>query len=182
LRELLETLRQSPEYSFEKMFRQAVLALGHRVEEADRDQRPFAVVIDEADHISRSERLLETFRDLSDILETPFILVGMGRIRANLTRFRQISSRVGQHVEFKAAPLEDTRTLVSTLCEVPVADDLVGFLHKVAAGKFREVKEGIAAIERFGRRQGGKEITLADMNGLPLFSDRATGKPIVVRA
>lgn len=182
LRELLGTLRKIPEYSFERMYRQALQALGERAETAEREGVPFALVIDEVDHISRNGRLLETIRDLSDMLEIPVILVGMGRVRHNLTRFPQIASRVGQAVEFAPAPLEDTRNLVDRLCEVTVKDDLVEFLHTVAAGKFREIKEGIAAIERFGKRQGGKEIGRVEMDGQVLLIDRKTGKPIVVRA
>jgi len=182
LRELLASLSRPPEFSFERMYRQALRALGDRAEAADRDQVPFAVVIDEVDHISRNGRLLETIRDLSDMVEIPFILVGMGRVRHNLTRFPQIASRIGQAVEFSPAPLEDAKALVEGLCEVPVKADLVGFLHTVSAGKFREIKEGIAAIERFGKRQSGKEIGLAEMDGHALLIDRRTGKPILVRA
>lgn len=182
LRELLASLRKTPEYSFEKMYRQALLALGERASAAERDRVPFAVVIDEVDHISRNSRLLETIRDLSDMLEIPFILVGMGRIRHNLTRFPQIASRIGQTVEFFPAPIDDTQALVERLCEVGVKADLVDFLHTVSEGKFREIKEGIAAIERFGKRQGGKEIGIAEMAGQPLLNDRSTGKAIMVRA
>ena len=181
LRELLETLRKQPEFSFERMFRQAVQALGARAMAADRDGLPFAVVIDEVDHISRNARLLETIRDLSDMLEIPFILVGMGRVRHNLTRFPQIASRVGQHVQFAEAPLQDAQALVTQLSEVPVKPDLVEYLHRVSKGRSREIKEGIASIERFGKRQAGTEIGLAEMSGQPLFNDRSTGAAILVR-
>ncbi len=182
LRELLGLLKVSPEYSFERMFRQALAALAEHARIAARDGTTFAVVVDEADHISRKESMLETLRDLSDMLEIPFILVGMGRIRDNLTRFRQISSRVGQPVEFKPCSLADVQALVKGLCEVPVADDLVATLHQVSAGYTREIKEGIAAIERFGKRSPGKTIDCALMDGQPLLIDRRTGKPICVRA
>jgi len=182
LREMLGELRKTPEHSFERMFRQTVQALGERAAAADRDDVPFGVVIDEVDYISRSSRLLETVRDLSDMLEIPFILVGMGRVRHNLTRFPQVASRVGQYVEFKPAPLEDTRAMVEGLCEVPVRDDLVEFLHKVSGGRFRETKEGIAAIERFGRRNADPEgVGVLAMAGQVLLNDRGTGKPILVR-
>jgi DNA transposition AAA+ family ATPase len=183
LRELLGELRKIPEHSFERMFRQTVQALGERAAGAERDGQPFGVVIDEVDYISRSSRLLETVRDLSDMLEIPIILVGMGRVRHNLTRFPQVASRVGQYIEFKPAPLEDTRAMVAGLCEVPVQDDLVAFLHKVSGGRSRETKEGIAAIERFGRRNPDPNgVGLVAMSGQVLLNDRASGKPILVRA
>lgn len=184
MRELLQALRETPEHSFEKMFRQAMQALSKAAVAAQRDGKPFGVVVDEVDHISRNKRMMETIRDLSDMLEIPFILVGMGRVRANLTRFPQIASRIGQYVEFSVAPLDDAHALVANLCEVPVAPCLVEYLHKVSGGKFREIKEGIAAIERVGKRNppGDGGMTVAKMAGQVLLNDRATGKPITVRA
>jgi DNA transposition AAA+ family ATPase len=182
LRELLTSLRKTPEHSFERMYRQALQALTDRATAAERDGQPFAVVIDEVDHISRDSKLLETIRDLSDMLEIPFILVGMGRVRQNLVRFPQIASRVGQAIEFAPAPIEDAQALITQICEVPVRPDLVEFLHRVSGGKFREIKEGIASIERFGKRQDGAEIGMAEMDGQVLLIDRKTGKPITVRA
>jgi len=181
LRELLETLKITPEYSFERMYKQALAALSGQARAAERDGTTFAVVVDEADHISRRGEILETLRDLSDMLEIPFVLVGMGRIRNNLSRFPQILSRVAQPVEFKPCPLTDVTNLVKGLCEVPVATDLTAFLHKEAKGFTREVKEGIASIERFGKRNPGKTIDCALMEGQALLTDRATGKPILVR-
>lgn len=180
LRELLEQLKKAPSYSFEKMFRQAIQALTERAAAAERDEAPFALVIDEVDYISRNGRLLETIRDLSDLLEIPVILVGMGRVRHNITRFPQVASRVGQYVEFKPAALADVELMVKSMCEVEVKPDLVGFLHKASGGKTREIKEGIAAIERIAHLHSGG-IGIHEMAGQVLMNDRATGKPIVVR-
>ncbi|MBI3445597.1 MAG: ATP-binding protein [Magnetospirillum sp.] len=182
LRELLGELKTSPEYSFEKMYRQAVRELSRRSAEAERDGSTFALVVDEADHICRRESMLETLRDLSDHLEIPVILVGMGRIRDSLTRYRQISSRVAQPVEFKPCSLADVQALVKGLCEVEVAEDLVEQLLHLSKGYTREIKEGIAAIERLGRRSPGHVIDCAAMDGVQLLIDRRTGNPIKVRA
>lgn len=182
LRELLQNLKQEPEYSFERMFRQAVKTLSHRTSEAARNGKPFAVIIDEADHICRVKRIVETIRDLSDMLEIPFILVGMGRLRGALTRFPQVASRVSQTIEFAPLSIDDAAKMIAALCDVPVKPDLSAFLHKAAAGKTREIKEGIAAIERFGKRHAGQEIGLAEMAGIELLRDRATGRPVTVRA
>ncbi|MBF0372361.1 MAG: ATP-binding protein [Alphaproteobacteria bacterium] len=180
MRELLAELRVQPQYSFERMYRQSLEALGARARQASRDGEAFGLVVDEVDHISRKGELLETLRDLSDMLEIPVVLVGMGRVRHHLARYPQIASRVGQYVEFAPATLDDTRALVKGLCEVPVANDLVEYLHRVSDGLVREVKEGIAVIERHGRRNPG-EVTLAALSGQTLLNDRRTGQPIVVR-
>jgi DNA transposition AAA+ family ATPase len=181
LRELLETVGITPEYSFEKMFRQAVAALSDRAVQAERDGGTFCLVVDEVDHIARSSRQLETIRDLSDLLELPTILVGMGQVRSALGRFRQIGSRVAKHVQYRPATLDDVRALAQAQCEVEVADDLCAFLHEQSLGYLREAKEGLAHIERFGKRNGGP-VTRDSMDGEVLMNDRKTGKPIKVRA
>lgn len=182
LRELLAELGVQPEHSFERMFRQAIEALSARAEAAARDGTDFALVLDEVDHVIRQRQVLETLRDLSDMLEVPIVLVGMGRVRHGLTRYPQIASRVAQYVAFEPAPEEDVAALVAGLCEVPVSADLVGLVGQLAKGRMREVLEAIAAIERFGRRNRGAEVTRQAMAGETIMNDRATGRPITVRA
>lgn len=182
MQDLLKVLGATPAYRFQAMFQQAIEALAMKMQQANAAGEEVAIIIDEADHICARKEVLETMRDISDNLEIPIILVGMGRIRSAITsRFPQIASRVGQYVEFKPATIDDTTALIKGLCEVEVADDLIAYLHKTSLGKFREIKEGIAAIERFGSKQGGQTITLEMMRGLPLLNDRKTGQPILVR-
>jgi len=180
LRELLQSLNVSPAHSFEKMYRQALEKLGTEAQMAEHNDEVYAVVIDEVDHICRSSRLLETIRDLSDMLEIPFIMVGMGRVRDNLSRFPQIASRVGQYVAFNPATLEDVTRMVNELCEVEVKDDLIAQLHKASNGLVREIKEGINAIERFGKVNDGP-IGVKEMVGEVLLNDRRTGRQITVK-
>ncbi len=182
MQDLLKVIGVQPAYRFQAMFQQAIESLATRMAQASAAGEEIAIIIDEADHICMKKEVLETIRDISDNLEIPVILVGMGRIRGAITsRFPQIASRISQYVEFKPACIKDTTDLVSGLCEVEVADDLIGFLHKASMGKFREIKEGIAAIERFGAKQGGQKIDLAMMNGQPLLNNRKTGQPILVK-
>ena len=152
-----------------------------RAQSAEQDDGTFGVVIDEIDHISRSARLLETLRDLSDMLEIPFVLVGMGKVKRHLTRFPQVASRIGQYIEFQAGSLSDVKAMVTALCEVEVKEDLVGLIHTASKGKYREVKEAIAAVERFGKRNAGKPVGCAEMAGEVLLNDRRDGEPIKVK-
>lgn len=183
LQELLAAFRIPAPSSFKKGFAEAITALNQRRTACALAKRPFAVVIDEADHISRSTEIVETIRDFADIAEVPFVLVGMGKIRANLTRFQQVSSRISKPVRFERASLADVRALIDGLCEVPVADDLVAFTWSAADGFNREVKEAIANIERFGKRNGNgasNPVTLAQMAGQVLLNDRKSGQEILV--
>lgn len=182
LRELLGELRVTPEYSFEKMFGQAVKAIGLRMAEARATQSSWGIVIDEIDHVSKNGQILETLRDLTDLTEVPLIMVGMGYVKKALTRFPQVASRIAKYCEFEGLPLDDTRALVAGRCDCPVADDLVQMLHKVSHGMSREILEGISTIERTGRRLAGRPVQVADLDGQAIINDRATGRPIIVRA
>lgn len=185
LADLLNAMKKTPERSFQGRFRQIVAELSNRQARAMTTGDTFTVVIDEADHISRKRSIMETVRDFSDGTGVPFILVGMGTIRANLSRYGQISSRVSRFVEFGEASLEDVRLFVRELCDVPVADDLVRLLHQASTGYNREIKEGLATIERFARRQSGRDwnaepVTCADLSGEALFNNRGDGKAVFV--
>ena len=184
LAELLSALNIRPEHGFEKRFRRGLEALLMRQQSHVIAKRPFAVVIDEADHISRKRQIMETIRDFSDNGRIPFVLVGMGTIRDNLARYPQISSRIAQYVRFEPASFDDVQTFIGQLADVAVAEDLAQFIHQVTGGFNREIKEAIATVERFAKRNGlGTEaapVTLSDMSGEKLANNRKSGVPIVV--
>ncbi len=123
---------------------------------------------------------METLRDLSDDLEVPFILIGMGKVRHNLTRFPQVASRVGQYVSFKPIDLKETIKLTEKSQGIIIEEALIAFLHQTTKGRLREIKEGLKALERFALRNKRTELTLKDMIGQTLFMCRKTGRPIKV--
>ena len=175
-------MRIEPPHGYEKRFGAALQALGERAHSAELANREFAVVIDEADHISSRGKLVDTVRDLSDVCEIPFILVGMGRIRDNLKRFPQTMSRISRYVRFEPSDQADVQRFLNEQCEVKVAADLTDFVTRVTGGFNREIREAIVAIERFGFRSSPGEdgLTMADMSGELLVNDRRTGQPVHV--
>lgn len=183
LNDLLGQFRIAPASSYQKRYAQALEAMLQAQTRLTLQKRTFAVVIDEADHISRSGRIMESIRDFSDMGDIVFVLVGMGKIRDNLTAFPQVASRVAQYVRFEHASREDVAAFYAARCEVPVADDVVGFTHQVTQGFNREILEALATVERVGRRNNAgpdAPIGLAQLAGQPLVNDRRTGAPIVV--
>ena len=183
LNELLGRLNVQPPHAFQQKYAVALKELGARQASAAIAKKPYGLVIDEADHISRQSRIMETIRDLSDVIELPTILVGMGKIRDNLGLYPQIASRISKYVRFETASRDDVARMIAELCEVPVASDLAGFVHQVTGGFNRETKEAIAQIERFGLRNPPKDaagLTLADMAGEAIVNGRRTTQPIYV--
>ena len=180
LSELLDALHIDPNHMFKKMFTQAIKALDSRYVQAQRDGGNLAIIVDEADHISRKLDLLETLRDLTDHLEIPVILVGMGKVRDNLTKAPQIASRVGQYVQFTPLDFDDCKLFINGISEIPADDSLIGFTERHSLGFSREMKEAVVNIEKFGKRNGLELVSLKDMRGELLMNDRATDKPIFI--
>ena len=181
LEELLKFLNIAPAHRYTERYNQAIEALASRSGNAILNNTTFGIVIDEADHIVRKREILETVRDLSDALEIPFILVGMGRIRTSLVRFPQVASRVGQYVDFKDNDEKDTANIAKALIDVDIAPNLLAFLHQVSRGRIREVLEGLKSIESFATRNKLVTVDLNAMAGQTLLNDRATGQPIKVK-
>ena len=186
LRELLSELGEAAPHGRQKRFEAALAALGARAQAADMAEREFAVVIDEADHIAKVAKLVETIRDLADISCVPFVLVGMGSIRDSLKRFPQTMSRVSRYVRFETADLDDVRAFFRGKSEVPIADDLAAFVLRATGGYNREILEAIKSIENQAARidiaDEAVGLTLAEMSGRQLINDRKTGQAIQVRA
>lgn len=163
-------------------FARVLAELQERAERALFADQLFGVVIDECDLVSSRKEIMEGIRGISDLRHMPTILVGMGKLRDNLRRFPQIESRGPNKVAFKPATLQDTRALIDGRCEVPVADDMVQFVWQRSRGFNREILDAIAHIERFGLRadidQGG--VSIADMAGQAIMTDRTTGRDIIV--
>jgi DNA transposition AAA+ family ATPase len=183
LNDLLGEFRVAPHHSVQKRFGQALELMLLRQSALMLQRRTFAVVIDEADHISRKADLIETIRDFSDLGDIVFVLVGMGKIRDNLTAFPQVASRIAQYVRFEHASRDDVAGFFASLCEVPVADDVITFTHRVTSGFNREVMEALASVERVGRRNGAsaeQPVTLGHLAGQTLVNDRRTGAPVIV--
>ena len=135
---------QAPARTNEKLFEQAVSALG---------QLQCPIVLDEVEHaIKRDITVLDTVRDLTDFCEVPLVLMGREFTIGNLRKHRQIFTRVSAIAEFQPATLEDVRLLASEKCEVAVSEDLLAHLHERSEGHVRQIVKGLANIERIGLR------------------------------
>lgn len=168
---------------YERRFRACVEALGDRRLAAATARQQFAIIIDEADHVSAKGALVENLRDLTDLTHVPVVLVGMGRIRDNLTKHPATASRVNRYVPFQPADLNGVSQFLAAKCEIPVAPDLAGFVAQATRGFNREILEAIKSIERFGLRNAPKSsdgLTLAEMAGQLLANDRKSGREIFV--
>mgnify|MGYP003630205585 CR=1 FL=1 len=163
-------------------FERVLQELQDRSERAALEDKVFGIVIDECDMISRRPEIMEAIRGISDLKFLPTVLVGMGKLRDDLRRYPQIESRAPNKIDFRPLSVEDTKILIEGRCEVPVANDLIAFVCRASKGFSREILDAIKSIERFGRRFdiGSDGVTLADMAGQVIMTDRNSGKDIFV--
>lgn len=164
VRELGEIPDRRREYCFGQALRQVALA-----------RRP--IVIDEAEFCLNDPEVLESVRGISDLTEVPIVLVGYDKIKAKLTPYEQLSSRISAVVDFKPLEIADVRTCCTDLAEIVINDDLACEIHRQSVGRLRLIKEGIANVERHASRNKLKEISLGDMRGQVIINDwTKTGK------
>ncbi|QOL80435.1 AAA family ATPase [Pseudooceanicola spongiae] len=163
-------------------FERVLQELQDRSERAALEDKVFGIVIDECDMISRRPEIMEAIRGISDLKFLPTVLVGMGKLRDDLRRYPQIESRAPNKIDFRPLSVEDTKILIEGRCEVPVANDLIAFVCRASKGFSREILDAIKSIERFGRRFdiGSDGVTVADMAGQVIMTDRNSGKDIFV--
>lgn len=155
----------NPAHTTEKLFAQAV-------SELIRDPRP--IVIDEIEHAlstARQTKVLDTARDLSDMLEVPVILLGREGSKEKLRREPQIWTRISAVASFQPASREDVAMMVAELCEVAVDDAVIDQLHRQSEGHVRQIVKGIATIEAIARQAKERTVTGPLIEGRELTHD-----------
>lgn len=125
----------------------------------DLERAPRPVLLDEADYVLRTSRMVDALRDLHDATTAPVIMIGMPPIERAIKRWPQVMGRLQQWVEFKAADLEDASVIARTLCEVGIDEGLLERLHREAGGEIRRIVVGLSRIEQFARTRGLDPVT-----------------------
>lgn len=172
LAELIKELRGVPSRSNEEMFREAIKRM---------QGRPYILILDEVEHALADTQVLEVLRDLSDLLETPVVLVGMEQAQAKIARHPQISSRVAHVVAFQPTSVEDiTITARELLDGLTLQEDLVVEIQKQTKGRMREIMNALAICESTARQRKVKSLALADLEGAQLTYDWQARRPRVL--
>ncbi len=135
--------------------------------------RPRPVLVDEADYVLRTGRLVDTLRDLHDQTSSPVIMFGMPGIQRQLVRWPQVTGRILHAIEFSPCDVEDARVLARALCEVEVEDGLLARLQREAKGSARLIVVGLARVETFARTRGMRSIGTEQWGRRELFFGEA---------
>lgn len=140
------------------------------------------IVIDEAEFtLNNRAAALEKIRDISDRAEVTVVLIGMERIQQTIGGYKQISSRIARVVDFKPASLEDVQAACAQLAEIALTPGLVAEVHRLSAGRMREVLNIIATIEQVAEVNSLETVDVPDLEGIALSHDWQARTPRGVR-
>lgn len=163
LRAMTSSKPSMPQYHSMRETRAAII--GHVM----RNQVP--IVVDEAEHVLAGRELIETLRGISDMCQTPLVLVGMAKMQQRLARFPQVASRIADTVFFQPVTDNDVLLTCREMADVEITRDLALELSRQCQGKMRLVLNGIARIEQFAKINGLKTVSWQDMRGMELAHD-----------
>ena len=149
LKTLVKELGEEPKKSSYDLFDQAVTKL---------IEKPRMLIVDEVDYLVDSTRAIETVRDLHDKTGIPVLLVGMGAVDKKLKRFKHLYDRILGIYKFVPFDFDDIKQIVTTLCEIPVDDDVIEIISK-NANRLRQIVIHILKIEELAQTNGYKKIT-----------------------
>jgi len=134
---------------------------------------PRPIFVDEADYLLRSPDMLDTLRDIYDMVPGAcVILVGMEKLAPTVRANGRFARRITQWIEFSGIDLTDASTVAKTVCEVEVGPDLVEHLHRETRGNIGRMVVGLSRIEAMGRASGAQVMDLAAWGERELFYDQ----------
>ena len=147
-------------------------------------ERQCPIIIDESEFTLRDQAaVLEKIRDFSDRAEVTVVLIGMEQIQRNISRHKQISSRIAQVVEFGPCTAADVALACAKLCEFELTPALAGEVLRLSAGRMREVLNVLARIEQLAKANGlSGKLDVAHFVGVELAHDWQSRTAKTVRA
>ncbi|MBF0371711.1 MAG: ATP-binding protein [Magnetococcales bacterium] len=174
MEDLIWELGEKPKHTIGRMEKQARRLLMA-------SQQP--IVLDEAHfYLTDKASPLEMIRAVTETSENAVILVSTEEIQTTIRHFPPLWSRViPTVVRMNPASLEDVSLFCSDLCEVTVADDLVREIYHHTEGRYRVIKNAVAIVEQFARRNRLERVTTADMVGEVIAHDWRDRSPLKVR-
>lgn len=136
-----------------------------------RDPRP--IVVDEVEHgLSESAAVIDALRDITDLVETPALLLGREHVEGALRRHKQIWTRVSAVARFGALDDKDVQRCYDDLSEVAAEPEVIAETTRQSEGRIRLVLNAIKTVERIGRA-AKRPVTAADIEGLDLTLEHA---------
>ena len=132
------------------------------------------LMIDEFDHCTRNDGLVELVRDIYEGSQSPIVLAGEEQLPQKLKRWERFHSRVLSWVPAQPVSLSDARALAPIYCvDAEVADDLLDHLVKLSGGSVRRVCVNLAGIQEKASLEGWGKVDLKVWGNTPIYTGEA---------
>ena len=140
------------------------------------------LMIDEFDHCTIGDGMVELVRDIYEGSQTPLILSGEELLPRKLARWERFHSRVLAWVPAAPVSLQDARELAPIYCDTPCADDFLKLLVDNADGSVRRVSVNLARAGEIAAAEGWRKIDSATWGDIPLYTGEAPSRKLPRRA
>lgn len=132
------------------------------------------LMIDEFDHCTRSDGLVELVRDIYEGSQSPIIIAGEELLPQKLKRWERFHSRVLSWVPAQPINLADARQLTPIYAPgIEVADDLLDHLVKLSGGSVRRVCVNLAGIAERCAVEGWDSVDHRSWGDAPIYTGEA---------
>lgn len=132
------------------------------------------LMIDEFDHCTRSDNMVELVRDIYEGSQSPIIIAGEELLPQKLKRWERFHSRVLSWVPAQPVTLRDAKALAPIYAPgIRIADDLLDHLVSVAGGSVRRVCVNLAGIAERAAIEGWERVDLRAWGDAPIYTGEA---------
>lgn len=132
------------------------------------------LMIDEFDHCTRSDGLVELVRDIYEASQSPIIIAGEEMLPQKLKRWERFHSRVLSWVPAQPVSLQDAKALTPIYApSIKVAEDLLEHLVRLSGGSVRRVCVNLNGIAEKASVEGWERVDLARWGDTPIYTGEA---------
>ncbi len=119
-------------------------------------ERPRLTIVDEVNLPQTA--CLECLRDLHDVTDSPFLLIGHEGVVPRLKRLGPLFDRFLYITEFKALTLADLRAFAASCLDLPAEDAALEKVLAAVSGNFRKAIVALKGMEGAARANRHKSI------------------------
>lgn len=137
------------------------------------------LMIDEFDHCTRNDSLVELVRDIYEGSQSPIIIAGEEMLPQKLKKWERFHSRVLSWVPAQPVSLDDARALAPIYAHgTDIGDDLLEHLVKYSGGSVRRVCVNLAGIQEKAAVEGWDKVDLKRWGNTPIYTGEAPRRTV----
>ena len=132
------------------------------------------LIIDEFDHCTKSDAMVELVRDIYEGSQSTIIIAGEEMLPQKLKRWERFHSRVLSWIPAQPVSLSDTRALAPLYCPgIQIDDEFLAHLVHISGGSVRRVCVNLANIQEEAAIEGWDYVTRTEWADRPLYTGEA---------